>query len=97
MCIPVMPKKVAPNNGVAPGHFSAHSLGNANGLRPSPIRCRHSMLCSTIKVAPSTAVAIIHLRTLDRSPRADADTAMTIVKLDDKSTSVMMDENTMLG
>src|SRR6266498_3712106 len=97
MCMPVMPKKVAPNSGVEPGHFSAHSAGNLNGVRPSDIRCRHSIRCSTINVAPRTAVAIIHFRALDRSLREDADTAMTIVKLDDSSTSVMTDENMMLG
>src|SRR5260370_27454765 len=97
MYIPAMQKKVAPNKGVDPGHFYAHSFGNGNGLRPSPIKCRHSIMCSTIKVAPSTAVATIHLRARDRWPREDAETAMTIVKLDDKSTSVIMDENTMLG
>src|SRR5438034_3368334 len=97
MCMPVMPKKVAPNNGVAPGHFSAHSAGNWKGVRPSRIRCRHSIMCRTINVAPNTAVARIHLRAEDRWPREEADTAMTIVMLDDKSTSVMTDENMMLG
>src|SRR6267142_6655884 len=97
MCIPVMPKKVAPNSGDAPGHFSAHSAGNWNGRKPSLIKCRHSMLCSTINVAPNTAVATIHLRAADLFLRAEAETAITIVKLDDRSTSVITEEKTMLG
>src|SRR6267142_1597003 len=97
MCMPVMPKNVAPKSGVAPGHFVAHSSGNLNGVRPSEIKCRHSIMCSTIKVMPSKAVARIHLRALDVSRRAEADTAITMVKLDDKSTKVITDEKMMLG
>src|SRR5687768_4390082 len=97
MCMPVMPKNVAPKRGVAPGHFSAHSCGRANGVRPSSIRCFHSIACRTINVAPRMAVAMIHLRAADNCRLAEADTANTIVKLDESSTSVMIDEKTMLG
>src|SRR5881628_2752989 len=97
MCMPVMPKNVAPNKGVDPSHFSVHSAGSWKGRRPSSIKCFHSNKCSTINVAPRTAVARIHFRTFERSPREDAETAMTIVKLDDSRTRVMMDEKTMLG
>src|SRR5437867_1951393 len=97
MCMPVMPKKVAPNNGVEPGHLSIHSVGNWNGRSPSSIRCFHSIACSTMNVAPNSAVAMIHLLAADFRPFAEADTAITIVKLDDSSTSVITDEKTMLG
>src|SRR5436190_9367880 len=97
MCMPVMPKKVAPKSGVAPGHFSAHSAGKANGLRPSWIRWLHSIECRMMKVAPSSAVKMIHIRARDLSRRAEAETAITIVRLDDNSTSVITDEETMLG
>src|SRR5262244_4329357 len=97
MCIPVMPKNVAPNNGVEPGHFSLHSAGNWKGLNPSSIRCRHSNKCRIIKVAPNAAVARIHFRTFERSPREDADTAITMVRLEESSTSVMIEEKMMLG
>src|SRR6266478_1266143 len=97
ICMPVIPKKVAPKSGVAPGHFSAHSAGNLNGVSPSDIKCRHSIMCKTINVTPRKAVARIHLRAFDFCARAEADTAITIVKLDDKSTRVMIDEKTMLG
>ena len=40
---------------------------------------------------------MIHLLAAERRPLAEADTAITIVKLDDKSTSVMIDEKTMPG
>src|SRR6478735_12252246 len=94
MCMPVMPKKVAPKSGVAPGHFSAHSAGKAKGVSPSWISCRHSIECSTINVAPRTAVAMIHLRAAEMFFREEADTAITIVKLDDRSTRVITDEKT---
>ena len=54
-------------------------------------------MCSTINVAPSNAVARIHFRAEEIRARDEAETAITIVKLDDKSTSVMIDEKTMLG
>src|SRR5215471_649176 len=97
MCIPVMPKKVAPNNGLAPGHFSLHSCGNLNGLRPSSIRWLHSIECRTINVNPSNAVRRIHFFAADFLPWAEADTAITIVKLEESSTRVMTDEKTMPG
>src|SRR5689334_13498056 len=97
MCMPVMPKNVAPKSGVAPGHFSDHSAGNANGVSPSWIKWRHSIECRMINVAPRTAVATIHLRALEMFLREEAETAITIVKLDDRSTSVITDEKTMLG
>src|SRR5213080_3435061 len=97
MCMPVIPKNVAPKSGVEPGHLSLHSAGNLNGVSPSAIRWRHSNKCSTIKVAPRTAVARIHFRAVERFACAEAETAMTIVKLDDNSTNVMMEEKTMLG
>src|SRR5262249_2988330 len=97
MCMPVMPKKVAPKSGVEPGQRSTHAAGSWNGFNPSVIRWFHSIMCSTIKVAPSRAVAIIHMRTFDLSRRAEAETAITIVKLEESSTSVITDEKTMLG
>jgi len=42
-------------------------------------------------------VAMIHLRAADLLRRPEADTAITIVKLDDSSTSVITEEKTMLG
>ena len=55
------------------------------------------MECSTINVAPKTAVATIHLRAAEIFFRDEAETAITIVKLDDSSTRVITDEKTMLG
>src|SRR6266571_865664 len=66
------------------------------GVEPGHLS-RHSNKCSTIKVAPRTAVARIHFRAVERFACAEAETAMTIVKLDDNSTNVMMEEKTMLG
>src|SRR6266568_7137631 len=97
MCMPVMPKNVAPNNGVEPGHLVTHSSGNRNGLRPSPIKWFHSIECRMIKVSPNNAVATIHLRAVDFLPCAEADTAITMVKLDDSSTSVITEEKTTPG
>jgi hypothetical protein len=43
------------------------------------------------------AVAIIHMRAFLRLRWAEAETAITIVKLDDSSTRVITDEKTILG
>src|SRR5688572_6855624 len=97
MCRPVIPKKVAPNSGVAPGQRVAHSWGSANGRRPSSIRCFHSIPCRMTKARPKTIVSKIHLRAFSLSPRDEADTPITIVKLEDNRHRVMIEEKTMLG
>src|SRR6185503_7847080 len=99
MWSPVIPKKVEPNRGDAPGHaFSvSHLAGNSNGASPSSIRCFHSKRCSTIKVSPNTIVARIHLRAVPRLPCFEAATAKTIVSELDNRTSVIVVEKAMLG
>src|SRR5437899_11652250 len=97
MCKPVMPKNVAPNSGVAPGHLSAHSCGRANGRRPSSIRCFHSIPCSTTNARPKTIVSSIHFRARSLSPRDEAETPITMVRLEDSRHNVMIDEKIILG
>src|SRR6266446_936248 len=102
MCRPVIAKNVAPKSGVGgiPSvvvNFSTHSCGRKNGRRPSPIKCFHSNKCRTTKVNPSRIVAMIHLRVPALSPRLDAETPKTIVKLEDNRQNVITDEKMMLG
>src|SRR6266550_1581439 len=98
MCKPVMVKNVAPNNGV--GSFPSvvvkvetQCAGRLKGRRPSVIKWFHSIKCSTINATPKNIVARIHLRAAVLSPRLDADTPNTIVKLDDSRQNVITDEN----
>src|SRR6267378_8084016 len=102
MCKPVMVKNVAPNKGVGnlPSvvvNVETQWAGRLNGRRPSPIKWFHSIKCNTINATPKNIVARIHLRAAVLSPRLDADTPNTIVKLDDRRQNVITDENTMLG
>src|ERR1041385_6526893 len=97
-----MVKKVAPNNGV--GSFPSvvvkvetQCAGRLNGRSPSPIKWFHSIKCSTINASPKKMVARIHLRAFALSPRLEAETPKTIVKLDDNKQKVITDEKTMLG
>src|SRR6266540_1730801 len=102
MCKPVMVKKVAPNKGVGnlPSevvNVATQWAGKLNGRRPSLIKWFHSMRCRTTKAAPKTIVARIHLRAAALSPRLDADTPKTIVRLDESKQKVMTDEKMILG
>src|SRR5258708_2329167 len=102
MCKPVIAKKVAPNNGVGgvPSvvvNTLAQCSGRKNGRSPSLIKWFHSIMCSTTKDRPSRIVATIHFRAAALSPRADAETPKTIVKLDDNKQNVITEEKTMLG
>src|SRR6266550_7178881 len=102
MCSPVMVKNVAPNAGVGNRPSEAVKVdtqwaGKLNGRRPSLIRWFHSMRCRTMKAAPKNIVARIHLRAAVLSPRLDAETPKTIVRLDESKQKVMTDEKTMLG
>src|SRR6266550_5953477 len=102
MCRPVMVKKVAANKGVGnvPSwavNVAIQCAGRLNGRRPSLIRWFHSIKCSTINATPKKIVARIHLRAAVLSPRLEADTPNTIVRLDDNRQNVMTDEKTMLG
>src|SRR5215510_6545308 len=102
MCRPVMVKKVAPKSGVG-GTPSAvvnaltQCSGRKNGRTPSPIRWFHSIKCSTTKAKPKKIVARIHFLAPALSPRLDADTPNTIVKLEESRQKVITDEKTMLG
>src|ERR1051325_10988727 len=102
MCRPVIVKKVAPNSGdggtpsVVVNTFTQCS-GSKNGRRPSLIIWFHSIKWSTTKARPKKIVARIHLRAPALSPRLEADTPNTIVRLDDNRQNVMMVEKTMLG
>src|ERR1044072_5179862 len=102
MCKPVIVKKVAPNSGV--GSWPSvvvkavtHSPGNANGCSPSWIKWFHSVICSTRKARPKKIVARIHFRALALSPRAEADTPKTIVRLDESRQNVISEAKRMLG
>src|SRR6267142_5233436 len=102
MCSPVMGKKVAPNSGVGrvPSevvNVATQWAGNVKGFNPSPIKWFHSIRCSTTKAAPKNIVARIHLRAAALSPRLDAETPKTIVRLDESKQNVITDEKTMLG
>src|SRR5688572_21387669 len=102
MCKPVIVKKVAPNNGegIVPSgvaYLVTHSAGRLNGRRPSLIKWFHSIKCNTRKARPKKIVPRIHLRAFARSPRLDAETANTIVKLDESRQKVITEEKTMLG
>src|SRR6185503_8436555 len=102
MCRPVIVKKVAPNSGdggtpsVVVNTFTQCS-GRKNGRRPSLIKWFHSIKCSTINATPKNIVARIHFRAPALSPRLEAETPNTIVKLDDSRQNVITDEKTMLG
>src|SRR5688572_8297132 len=102
MCKPVIVKKVAPNSGegdLPSGVVKtvAQCSGRLNGRRPSPIKWFHSIRCSTRKATPKKIVPRIHLRALSLSPRLEADTANTIVKLDESRQKVITEAKTMLG
>ena len=97
-----MAKKVAPNKGVGnlPSdvvNVVTQCAGRLNGRRPSPIKWFHSMRCSTRKATPKKIVPRIHLRAFALSPRLEADTANTIVKLDESRQKVITEAKTMLG
>src|SRR5882757_309077 len=102
MCSPVMVKKVAPNNG--DGSFPSvvvnvltQCSGRLNTRSPSLYKWFHSIKCSTTNAKPKNIVARIHLRAAALSPRLEAETPNTIVKLDESRQKVMIDEKTMLG
>src|ERR1700694_5788809 len=102
MCSPVMAKNVAPKSGDGgvPSvvvKASTHFCGRKNGRRPSPIKCFHSNKCSTTKVSPSRIAARIYLRGAALSPRVDAETPKTIVKLEDNRQKVITEEKMILG
>src|SRR5215213_1003742 len=101
MCSPVMAKNVAPNidDGKTPFsvNFVTHSCGSENGRSPSSIRCFHSIKCSTRNATPKKIVSNSHFLTALKSLRADAETPITIVRLDDNRQSVMIVEKIMLG
>src|SRR5438309_4734912 len=102
MCRPVMVKKVAPNKGVGgvPSvvvNVFTQCSGRKNGRRPSPIKWFHSIKCSTMNARPKKIVARIHFRAPALSPRLEAETPNTIVKLDDNRQKVITEEKTMLG
>src|SRR4030095_9845325 len=102
MCRPVIAKKVAPNSGEG-GTPSVvvktwtQCSGRLNGRSPSSIKCFHSIKCSTMNVTPKKIVAKIHFRAFSFSPRLEAETPKTIVKLEDSRQKVITDEKTMLG
>src|SRR6476620_1608441 len=102
MCSPVIVKNVAPNkgDGSLPSvvvKVETQCAGRLKGRRPSLIKWFHSIKCNTINATPKKIVARIHLRAAVLSPRLEADTPNTIVKLDDNRQNVMTDEKTMLG
>src|SRR5215210_3961604 len=102
MCNPVIAKNVAPNRGdgkVPSGavNFVTHSAGSEKGRRPSSIRCFHSIKCKTRNATPKRIVSSSHFLTAFRSLRAEAETPITIVRLDDSRQSVMIIEKMMLG
>src|SRR5687767_15006778 len=97
-----MVKNVAPNkgDGSLPSvvvNACTHSAGRLNGLRPSCIRWFHSMRCRTRNDTPKKIVPRIHVRAFALSPRLEADTANTIVRLDESRQKVINDANRMLG
>src|SRR6185503_6818123 len=102
MWSPVMAKKVAPNN----GEGSVPSVvvktvtqcsGRLNGRSPSEIRWFHSIKWRTMNATPKKIVARIHFRAFSLSPRLEAETPKTIVKLDESRQKVITEEKTMLG
>src|SRR6476469_1987597 len=102
MCRPVMVKNVAPKSGDGNRPSEVVKVvtqfsGKTKGRRPSPIRWFHSIRWRTTNDAPKKIVAQIHLRALSLSPRLEADTPKTIVRLDESRQKVMTDEKTMLG
>jgi hypothetical protein len=102
MCRPVIAKKVAPKSGVGgiPStvvNAFTQCSGRKNGCRPSWIKCLHSIKCRTINATPKNIVAKIHFRAAFLSPRLEADTPNTIVKLDESRQNVITDEKTILG
>src|ERR1700704_3708315 len=97
-----MVKNVAPNKGEGnlPSDVvkvDTQCAGKLNGRRPSLIKWFHSIRCRITKAAPKNIVARIHLRARALSPRLDAETPKTIVKLDDSKQNVITDEKRMLG
>src|SRR5687768_10290299 len=102
MCRPVIVKKVAPKSGdgSCPSvvvNTCTQCSGRRNGPSPSCIKWFHSIKWRTMKAAPKNIVASIHLRAAALSPRLDADTPNTMVKLDDSRQNVMTDAKTILG
>src|SRR5687767_8131277 len=102
ICSPVMVKKVAPKSGegIVPSgaaYLVTHSAGRLNGRSPSLYKWFHSIKCRMINARPKKIVARIHLRARALSPRLDAETPNTIVKLDDSRQNVITEEKTMLG
>src|SRR4030095_9450125 len=101
MCRPVMVKNVAPKSGVGGTPLAVKTFtqcsGRKNGLTPSAIRWFHSIKCSTINATPKKIVARIHFRAPALSPRLDAETPNTMVKLEDSRQKVITEEKTMLG
>jgi hypothetical protein len=57
----------------------------------------HSIRWRITNAAPKNMVARIHLRARALSPRLEAETPKTIVRLDESRQKVMTDEKTMLG
>src|SRR5258708_38310232 len=99
---PVIVKKVAPNSGDGKRPSEVVKVvtqcsGKTKGRRPSPIKCFHSIRWRITKAAPKKTVARIHLRARALSPRLEAETPKTIVRLDESRQKVMTDEKTMLG
>src|SRR5258705_9252264 len=102
MCKPVIVKKVAPKSGDGnrPSEVvkvCTQCSGKLKGRNPSLYKWFHSIRWRMTKAAPKKIVARIHLRARDLSPRLEAETPKTIVKLDDSRQKVMIDEKTMLG
>ena len=102
MCKPVMVKNVAPNSGdgdLPSGVVKtvAQCSGRLKGRKPSLIKWFHSIRCNTRKATPKKIVPRIHLRAFALSPWLEAETANTIVKLDESRQKVITEAKTMLG
>src|SRR6185503_18778579 len=102
MCRPVIVKNVAPNSGdgrrpSAVVKVATQCAGKLNGRSPSLIKWFHSMRWRITKAAPKKMVPSIHFRAAVLSPRLEAETPKTMVKLDDSRQKVITDENTILG
>src|SRR4029077_6755787 len=102
MCKPVIVKKVAPDSG--DGNLPSEVVkvctqcsGKLKGRMPSPYKWFHSIRWRITKAPPKKIVASIHLRARALSPRLEAETPKTIVKLDESRQKVITDEKTMLG
>src|SRR4029078_984982 len=102
MCRPVIVKNVAPNSGdgkcpSAVVKVEPQCAGKLNGRNPSLIKWFHSIRWRTTKAAPKKIVPRIHLRAAALSPRLEAETPNTMVRLEESRQNVMTDEKTMLG